>query len=67
MCSVDGKLHQLAEVGTMLTGTQVPLDYADPDGPKAGIAMVKVPSKVSADSAEYRGPILFNPGMFRIS
>ncbi len=25
--------------------------------------MVKVPSKVSADSADYRGPILFNPGM----
>ncbi|KAJ3519724.1 hypothetical protein NM688_g9259 [Phlebia brevispora] len=40
----------------------VPLDYADPDGPSAIIAMAKVPSKVPKSDKRYRGPILFNPG-----
>lgn len=42
--------------------TQVPLDYSQLDGRQAIIAMLKVPAKVSQDSAAYRGPILFNPG-----
>ncbi|KAK7047826.1 hypothetical protein VNI00_006154 [Paramarasmius palmivorus] len=41
---------------------QVPLDYSNPDGQSAAIALVRVKANVPADSAEYRGPILFNPG-----
>ncbi|KAK7047825.1 hypothetical protein VNI00_006153 [Paramarasmius palmivorus] len=41
---------------------QVPLDYSNPDGQSAAIALVRVKANVSTDSAEYRGPILFNPG-----
>ncbi|KAF7795724.1 hypothetical protein EIP86_006889 [Pleurotus ostreatoroseus] len=40
----------------------VPLDYANSDGPKAFVALAKVPSKVSTSDRAYRGPILFNPG-----
>ncbi|GJE96256.1 alpha/beta hydrolase [Phanerochaete sordida] len=40
----------------------VPLDYAKPDGPQAGVAMVKIPSKYGPGDEKYRGPILFNPG-----
>lgn len=41
---------------------QVPLDYNDPTGEKAAIAMVRVKAKVSPQSEKYRGPVLFNPG-----
>ncbi|KAL0569858.1 hypothetical protein V5O48_012099 [Marasmius crinis-equi] len=41
---------------------QVPLNYNDPEGETASIALLRLPANVSADSAEYRGPILFNPG-----
>lgn len=41
---------------------QVHLDYDDPEGRKAAIAMVRLPSKYPADSPQYRGPILINPG-----
>ncbi|KAK7032351.1 hypothetical protein VNI00_013099 [Paramarasmius palmivorus] len=41
---------------------QVPLDYSDPDGQSAAIALIRIKANVSTDSAEYRGPILFNPG-----
>ncbi|GJE90051.1 alpha/beta hydrolase [Phanerochaete sordida] len=40
----------------------LPLDYAVPDGPKAGVALIKVPSKFSPGDEAYRGPILLNPG-----
>ncbi|KAF9457254.1 TAP-like protein-domain-containing protein [Collybia nuda] len=40
----------------------VPLDYSDPHGEKAIIAMTRIPSPLSVDSPWYRGPILFNPG-----
>ncbi|KAJ3539136.1 hypothetical protein NM688_g6410 [Phlebia brevispora] len=40
----------------------VPLDYADPDGPSATIAMAKVPSNYKKSDPRYRGPILMNPG-----
>ncbi|KAK1235215.1 hypothetical protein PQX77_001570 [Marasmius sp. AFHP31] len=41
---------------------KVPLDYNNPDGDKAAIAIVRLPANVSTDSQDYRGPILFNPG-----
>ena len=43
---------------------QVPLDYKNPTGEKAAIAMIRVKAKISPRSEEYRGPILFNPGVF---
>ena len=42
---------------------KVPLDYARPDGPSAIIALIRVPSKVPRSDKNYRGPILFNPGL----
>uniref|UniRef100_A0A0W0G9H3 Uncharacterized protein n=1 Tax=Moniliophthora roreri TaxID=221103 RepID=A0A0W0G9H3_MONRR len=41
---------------------QVPLNYADPEGQSAAIALVRMKANVSADSTDYLGPILFNPG-----
>ncbi|GJE95975.1 hypothetical protein PsYK624_121680 [Phanerochaete sordida] len=40
----------------------VPLYYSDPSAGSAAIALIKSPSNFSAGSAEYLGPILFNPG-----
>ncbi|KAF8482305.1 Alpha/Beta hydrolase protein [Gautieria morchelliformis] len=41
---------------------EVPLDYNDPSGEKAAIAMIRIKANVSPNSRKYRGPILFNPG-----
>ncbi|KAL0948912.1 hypothetical protein HGRIS_009021 [Hohenbuehelia grisea] len=41
---------------------EVPLNYSEPRGRKGSIAVVRLPAAVSADSPEYRGPVLFNPG-----
>ncbi|KAF7307452.1 Abhydrolase-4 domain-containing protein [Mycena indigotica] len=41
---------------------KVPLDYTNPNGPSAAIAIVRVHSVVSHNSPSYRGPILINPG-----
>ncbi|KAL0580847.1 hypothetical protein V5O48_001139 [Marasmius crinis-equi] len=41
---------------------QVPLDYNDPEGESAAIALIRLRANVSTDSEEYRGPVLFNPG-----
>ncbi|EEB91012.1 hypothetical protein MPER_10703, partial [Moniliophthora perniciosa FA553] len=41
---------------------QVPLNYADPEGQSAAIALVRMKANISADSTDYLGPILFNPG-----
>ena len=41
---------------------QVPLDYSDPDGQQAAIALVRKPALIPQRSHLYRGPILFNPG-----
>ncbi|KAI5119053.1 hypothetical protein M0805_005919 [Coniferiporia weirii] len=40
----------------------VPLDYSDPSGEEAAIALVKSASKHPPGHESYRGPILFNPG-----
>ncbi|ESK91323.1 alpha beta hydrolase fold family [Moniliophthora roreri MCA 2997] len=41
---------------------QVPLNYSDPEGQSAAIALVRMKANVSVDSTDYLGPILFNPG-----
>jgi len=38
----------------------VPLNYSDPNGRKASIALIRKPADVPKKS--YRGPVLFNPG-----
>ncbi|PPQ95837.1 hypothetical protein CVT26_015967 [Gymnopilus dilepis] len=40
----------------------VPLNYSDPDGPEAAIALIRRPSYLPEGSKDYRGPVLFNPG-----
>ncbi|EIN12405.1 alpha/beta-hydrolase [Punctularia strigosozonata HHB-11173 SS5] len=40
----------------------VPLDYSNPTGKMAAIALMKIPSKIAPGAEGYRGPILFNPG-----
>lgn len=39
------------------------MDYSDPDGERAAVALVKYPSAYSPRHEKYKGPILFNPGM----
>ncbi|ESK91337.1 alpha beta hydrolase fold family [Moniliophthora roreri MCA 2997] len=41
---------------------QVPLNYSDPEGRSAAIALVRMKANVSVDSTDYLGPILLNPG-----
>ena len=38
------------------------MDYSEPEGEKSAIALIKIPANVSSSHANYRGPILFNPG-----
>lgn len=40
----------------------MPLNYSEPHGEKAAIAITRYPAAVLAGSPAYRGPILFNPG-----
>lgn len=39
------------------------MDYNDPSGEKATVAIVKYPSKIPPGQKGYLGPILFNPGL----
>ncbi|KAJ8092912.1 hypothetical protein PM082_023546 [Marasmius tenuissimus] len=48
--------------GFQCTRLEVPLNYSNPEGEKAAIAIVRLPTNISTDSQDYRGPILFNPG-----
>ncbi|KAF9263844.1 hypothetical protein L218DRAFT_999311 [Marasmius fiardii PR-910] len=48
--------------GRQCARLQVPLNYSDPDGETAAIALTRLPANVSTDSPEYLGPILINPG-----
>ncbi|KAF5311055.1 hypothetical protein D9619_008143 [Psilocybe cf. subviscida] len=41
---------------------EVPLNYSDPEGRKASIALIRKPAGVPTESGFYRGPVLFNPG-----
>lgn len=47
---------------TIFKDLQVPLDYSNPTGEKAAIALIRIKAKVSSNNGNYRGPILFNPG-----
>jgi pimeloyl-ACP methyl ester carboxylesterase len=38
------------------------LNYSDPQGTEAIIALIRKPSTLAESSPEYRGPLLFNPG-----
>lgn len=40
---------------------QVPLDYSEPEGVKAAVAVVRFPSKYPVGHEKWRGPILYNP------
>ncbi|KAF9264483.1 alpha/beta-hydrolase [Marasmius fiardii PR-910] len=40
----------------------VPLNYSDASAGSASLAMIRLPSNLSHDDPNYRGPILFNPG-----
>ncbi|KAF8816536.1 hypothetical protein BYT27DRAFT_7077196 [Phlegmacium glaucopus] len=40
----------------------VPLNYSDPEGEEAVIAVIRKPSTLPETSSNYRGPVLFNPG-----
>ena len=68
MCSVDGECYDVLLCLCFLKRVlvQVPLDYSHPDGPKAGIALLKVPSKLPPGHDDYKGPILFNPGKSKV-
>jgi hypothetical protein len=41
---------------------QVPLDYTQPNRSTAAVALLRVPSALSPQDKNYRGPILVNPG-----
>ena len=41
---------------------KVPLDYTEPSGEKATIALIKYPAAVAQSDPRYKGPILMNPG-----
>ncbi len=42
---------------------QVPLNYSEPSGGSAAIAVIRIKSPLLISGSEdYRGPILFNPG-----
>ncbi|KAJ3500369.1 hypothetical protein NLJ89_g9828 [Agrocybe chaxingu] len=47
---------------TAFRGANVPLNYSDPGGEQASIALVRKPALVPKSSKFYRGPVLFNPG-----
>lgn len=50
----EGRIIQLLQ--------QVPLDYSEPDGERAAVALIKYPSVYKPGHKNYKGPILFNPG-----
>ncbi|KAH8809618.1 TAP-like protein-domain-containing protein [Flagelloscypha sp. PMI_526] len=41
---------------------EVPLNYSDPEGAKAIIALIRLASPLEPSSPDYAGPILYNPG-----
>ncbi|KAF9019953.1 hypothetical protein BDZ89DRAFT_1204336 [Hymenopellis radicata] len=49
--------------GLKFTCFPVPLDYSNEDGAKVGIAVTKYPSTATVAEDNYRGPVIFNPGV----
>jgi len=41
---------------------QVPLDYSDPTGRSAAIALARKPALVDPTDPSYKGPLIINPG-----
>ncbi|KAF5374249.1 hypothetical protein D9758_004536 [Tetrapyrgos nigripes] len=41
---------------------KVPLNHSEPEGKSAAIALIRLHAGVGAQSDDYRGPVLFNPG-----
>lgn len=60
--TADSLLWMTCYLGAQCARMMVPLDYSNPDGAQAGVAIVKVPSRFAPNEEGYRGPILFNPG-----
>ncbi|KAF8994596.1 TAP-like protein-domain-containing protein [Cyathus striatus] len=48
--------------GRQCTRLIAPLNYSEPEGDIAVIALVRKPAETPPDSKDYRGPVLFNPG-----
>jgi hypothetical protein len=48
--------------GAQCARFEVPLDYHNTTAGTAAIAVVKIPSTLSPQDANYKGPVLFNPG-----
>jgi hypothetical protein len=61
MCPFEGDYDNPKGCLCISILSQVPLDYADPHGDSAAIALIRIPSPLAGTPA-YRGPILFNPG-----
>lgn len=61
MRSVEGKQDIRVISQSLKSTSQVPLNYSDPAGETAAIAVIRLPS-ILANSSAYRGPILINPG-----
>ena len=40
----------------------MPLNYSNPHGIQASIALIRYPASIPRTSPKYRGPVLFNPG-----
>lgn len=56
------RLYYISGLHDALASVQVPLNYSEPHGDSAVVALARYPSAVGSDSKKYRGPILFNPG-----
>jgi len=53
---------QKCYVGRQCARLIVPLNYSDPDGQDAVIAVIRKPAIIPPNSGFYRGPVIFNPG-----
>ena len=47
-----------------MCSVKVPLDYSAPSNGAAAVALIKFPSRFEPGEDGYRGPVLFNPGVF---
>jgi pimeloyl-ACP methyl ester carboxylesterase len=59
---VSFSIFILTANANILVERKVPLNYSDPNGEKAIIALTRKASLIPRKSPLYRGPVLFNPG-----